>query len=227
MMQGRHGVSLHLCWSRQSSESNVGSTELVMLRVLGMSMMICGTPLQTIDVVHVLVVGRQAARVVAQVRVVDVQHHPLDVPAVATVNGHCLGLLVLGPGGRLRGCRGGILLVLLLLPSRGRPVAELHGVARPGDGTRPARGSMMRSLWLWLVLLVAVVVPRGSGAAGTSTAGMAGIAVWCQGVRMLMLVLGMARVEVQGVRVLAIAMVVMDMDMVAVVEVGVDVAVGG
>ena len=122
-----------------------------MLRVLGMSMMICGTPLQTIDVVHVLVVGRQAARVVAQVRVVDVQHHPLDVPAVAAVNGHCLGLL--GPGGRLRGCRGGILLwmLLVLLPSRGRPVAELHGVARPGDGTRPARGSMMRSLLLWLV----------------------------------------------------------------------------
>ena len=73
-------------------------------------MMICGTPLQTIDVVHVLVLGRQAARVVAQVRVVDVQHHPLDVPAVAAVNGHGLGL-----EGRLRGRRGGILMPLLMV----------------------------------------------------------------------------------------------------------------
>ena len=107
------------------------------VRVLGIST-ICAAPcLQT---AKVLVLGRQAARVVAQVRVVDVQYHPFDVPAVAAVHGHgSLGLL--GPECRLRGRRGRMLLlmlmlvvVILLLPSRRRPVAKIHGVARPGDG---------------------------------------------------------------------------------------------
>ena len=94
MMQGRHGVCLCRYWSWQGSKSNVRSTEL------GAHVVMVSSCLQT---GKVLVTLGQAAGVVAQVRVVDVQHHPLDVPAVAAVHGHGL----LGPRGRLRRRRGG------------------------------------------------------------------------------------------------------------------------
>mmetsp|Transcript_31775 Transcript_31775/g.93272 ORF Transcript_31775/g.93272 Transcript_31775/m.93272 type:complete len:303 (+) Transcript_31775:382-1290(+) len=100
VMQGGR-VCLHHHRRRwQSNETDVGSAELVFRTGISIGGAIVAAPL--LLQIHVKILGRAA---VAQVRVVDVHHHPLDVPAVAIVHGHCYSL---SPGGRLGGHRGGI-----------------------------------------------------------------------------------------------------------------------